>query len=73
MEQTREDAAKEILGDQPGIRMEHTDHITTATPWAAAAITASDPEQAAEFAHELLEVIQKGFPAWRGWGVEKVK
>lgn len=55
-----------------GVTMEYYDG-SAVSPSVAVAHTADSEMQALDFADELKEVIAKGFPAWRGWGVYYAK
>ncbi len=66
----RESVAFAILGDRPLVRMVHVDKTCSGHPWAVAAMEAETIEGAEENAREILADIEKGFPCWRGWGIE---
>jgi hypothetical protein len=68
---TREEVALAILGTvKPCVRLSHDFKRWSAAPHAAVAMTADTPEEAKDLAIELAGDIAKGFPAWRGWGIE---
>jgi hypothetical protein len=69
----REDTAKSVLGEHPGVHLISHERACSAHPWAVAAMEADDVKEAERNATQILNAILLRAPNWENWFIEYPK